>query len=155
MMGPNLERHFGVLEKDGVDCYVCLQIETSPNQYKQYIKNPRAVFKHYKIVDTKTPSHKELLSSIREILELIAAGRVVYIHCAGGHGRTGLYVCCIVACMYPELQDVTQILHFVQSAHDMRKTQTKHFHGILPGMVAENPCQRKMLAEFVGFLQFT
>lgn len=144
---------------DGIDTFVCLQTESTPDDYKKLIPhdvlvNKNIKFIHYPIIDTRVPSKLEFVKSITELLNLIAQGRSLYIHCMGGHGRTGLYMVALLACIYKELRNKESAMHYAQSTHDMRRKQTMHFYGILPARIAENKCQQELLDDFFTLLTF-
>lgn len=48
----------------------------------------------YPFVDGSIPSTTMMTETLNRIDETICAGSVVYVHCWGGRGRTGLVVCC-------------------------------------------------------------
>jgi len=143
---------------DGIDTFVCLQSESSPEDYKKFIpaeKRDRLVFVQYPIDDHTVPSHKDFTASLSHIIGLLRDGRNIYVHCQGGHGRTGTYVVALLACLYPELRkDKSLALHYFQSVHDMRRKQILHFFGLLPARVAENRCQQDLLDDFFVLLRF-
>lgn len=142
---------------DGIDTFVCLQMESNPDEYKKYIDVSLAsqiTFLHEPIVDNMVPSHQIFLQSIAQILQLLINGRKVYIHCYGGHGRTGLYVIALLGCLFPELRRKELAQYYFQSVHDMRRKQMFHFYGILPSRVAENECQQRLLDDFFAILRF-
>jgi predicted protein tyrosine phosphatase len=144
---------------DGIDTFVCLQSESSPEAYKMYIPldmiaQKNLVFLHFPIDDHKTPTHQAFVSSITTLLQAITSGRNIYIHCHGGHGRTGLYIVALLACLYKELREKDLAMYFAQTTHNLRKKQTLHFYGILPARVAENECQQRLLDDFFALLRF-
>jgi len=76
-------------------------------------------FKHYPIKDMRTILDSETLQAAREVIDLLKAGKKVYLHCWGGHGRTGVIVC-IVLC---ELCGITaeESFEICQKCHDVRE----------------------------------
>lgn len=55
---------------------------------------PGAIRRHFPIVDNSIPSVAEMTEILDSIDDALAAGNVVYVHCWGGHGRTGTVVGC-------------------------------------------------------------
>ena len=89
-----------ILEEQGVRCFIDLtgsdELKTTPyfTRYK-YIKYP--------IVDRMIPedwkSFAQLILVISRAISLLNHREKVYIHCKGGHGRSGILVACIF-CYY-------------------------------------------------------
>ncbi len=156
--GIEIQQNICSIIADGIDTFICLQSESSPDDYKKYFppdKKENILCVQYSIDDHTVPTHKDFIKSIANILSLIQQGRNIYIHCHGGHGRTGTYIIALLACLYPELRgDKSHASHYFQSVHDMRKKQILHFFGILPARVAENPCQQALLDDFFALLRF-
>lgn len=89
------------LENEGVRYFINLTIntETKITPYKtkyQYI--------HYPIVDHQTPSNwqsfAQFIIKISKIILSLFQGEKVYIHCKGGHGRSGVVVACILCYLF-------------------------------------------------------
>lgn len=52
---------------------------------------------HYYINDCRVPSDQTTFRRlIHQLVDQLRAGRRMYIHCRGGHGRSGLVVACIL-----------------------------------------------------------
>lgn len=89
------------LEEQGVRCFIDLtdsdESKTTPyvTKYK-YIKYP--------IVDRKIPkdwkSFAQLVVKICQVIHTLGTGEKVYVHCKGGHGRSGIMVACIFCHYY-------------------------------------------------------
>lgn len=140
---------------DGIDTFVCLQQELHPESYKCLVKSPHNItYLHFPIKDEDVPPKQTLLNHITQILELLNQGKNIYIHCAGGHGRTSLYVACILACLYKEMRHFDSLMYYVQSMHDLRRKQKMQFYGILPCIVCGSSIQREMIKEFLSMLSF-
>jgi hypothetical protein len=71
-------------------------------------------------VDMQPINVNELLEKCKEIAGLIREGRRAFVHCAGGHGRTGTFISVLLYILYYGQYDVDQILQYVQYAHDQR-----------------------------------
>lgn len=107
------------LLKDGVDTFVCLCMELPdttkefegqishpyfPN-YKHYTNllnkiKPNCTFIYIPIADGNCPKPKELLAHLSLLLKLYNDNKVMYIHCAGGHGRTNIYTSLLINILY-------------------------------------------------------
>lgn len=89
------------LERYGVRCFIDLtntderKITPYTTQYK-YIKYP--------IADRKIPenwkSFAQLIIETRRVIENLNNNEKIYVHCKGGHGRSGIFVACILCYYY-------------------------------------------------------
>lgn len=164
---------------DGIDTFVCLCDELPPQtdllaqpkphpyfpKYKSYAHimqdsgmardyGVNAVFEYAPIQDQRTPSCIELAALLSKIMGHLASGRRVFIHCAGGHGRTGLVVACLLLCIYGDIT-ADYALYFTQAAHDSRRSKderTRHF--VLPVQSPNSPEQFSLVRRFAEFLSF-
>jgi hypothetical protein len=50
---------------------------------------------------------------------MILSGERVYIHCSGGHGRTGTFVALVLNILYPDLS-IQDMFDYIQYSHDQR-----------------------------------
>ena len=169
-------RNLESLIADSVDTFVCLQSETKRlragqhpyfPQYRDYkldilALNPgRTVrFLQFPVNDGEVPTMKDLAEHVHTLCCAVARGRVLYIHCAGGHGRTGLYASCLLACMaFQSIRsgrdDAKSIMAHVQAAHDSRRAhdvRCKHVPRVASPNTAE---QRHMVHQFIRALART
>jgi hypothetical protein len=127
----------GILS-DGINAFISLCDElpdqldsttpvTHPHfpKYKSYAdivsqKPPNITYHHFKIKDQSTPTKHQLIAIITTILTLLSQDKRVFIHCAGGHGRTGLIVAALLIALY-DIPDPDQALYFVQYTHNLRR----------------------------------
>ena len=137
------------LLNEGFDTFVCMMSEYNPASLeRQWRRDPRIVrpymsdinrilenreayptlepnvsnnitFKHYPIKDMRTILDAETLQAAREVADLLRAGKKVYLHCWGGHGRTGVIVC-LVLCLECGIT-AEQAFEFCQRCHDVRE----------------------------------
>jgi protein tyrosine phosphatase len=97
---------------------------------------PRVMsFIHFGIVDCSTVEDDSVLDFARDLAYRIrTTDEVVYLHCWGGHGRTGTVVClllCVIRCLLLINDDddrhilygldATQALYRCQFVHDLRR----------------------------------
>ena len=100
----------------GVDCFVCLQSEVNPNATEHawrtgraprpYMRDARRLlahhhnqlpqkqvdFLHLPIVDGRVTADSLVDAFCDKLIARVHAGQCLYIHCWGGHGRTGTVV---------------------------------------------------------------
>ena len=109
----------------GVRVFVCLQSELPsdrPLPYRAHAErgSSSADDEPLEFVHEPTTFREDAL---RELVERVAAavwaGRPVYVHCRGGHGRTGVVVACVLGELYPALT-AAEVLGRVQAYHDAR-----------------------------------
>jgi len=112
----------------GLNTFVCLNDEYGTKDYRgdyfePYARNNKQIpadrFIWKKIKDMKTGDDGDLLEVADEVVKRIKNGEHVYLHCAGGHGRTGGYAAIILHKLYPELTS-SEIFEYIQFAHDQR-----------------------------------
>lgn len=159
--GCNFETHEAAIDNinniidDGVNVFICLQQEEQHHQGKPLyasIAGNDIVYKHFPIEDHQIPSHKDFLNHLYIILELLASGKNIYIHCLGGHGRTGTYIAGILMLLFSF--NAKQALYYTQYFHNSRRILDKRSSGPIPCMSPENDCQIEFIKHFEIFLKF-
>lgn len=119
---------FKLLAAD-LNTFVCLNDEYGTRDYRgdyfePYAKRiPADRFIWKKIKDMNVGGDMDLLEVATEVVERLKRGENVYLHCAGGHGRTGGYAAIILHKLYPELTS-SEIFEYIQFAHDQRDGHT-------------------------------
>jgi len=135
------------LLETGIDTFVCLQAEVSLNvsearwrsgyALRPYIHDAQRIlsrahqsgnaripqtrldFLHLPVVDGSVTTDEAIMRLRDDCCERILRGERLYIHCWGGHGRTGTLVCLILGKLYG-LPSATA-LHLCQCYHDTRR----------------------------------
>lgn len=79
------------------DCVISLMEKAESVRFRSYqdtlrLLNPAMQFVNFPIVDMSVPSTHQLHETIQFIIELLKDNKKVYVHCWGGHGRTGVIV---------------------------------------------------------------
>ena len=162
---------------DNIDTFVCLQSEILPvddpyfcsntfESYAQLIKDHKLEsktgnpieYRHFPVHDQSVPIQYMFLEHMASLITDITNGRKVFIHCAGGHGRTGIYVACLLMVLYPA-SPPENILRFVQYMHDKRAVYQithvpSHDHCILPPQSPNTTEQRDFVLSFAKFFSF-
>ena len=165
--------HLHNLFQDGIDTFVCLQQEVVSLEagekhpyfpmYENYAKTIQDAFPdiaskitylHFPLPDQTCPTdRKQFLQQISTICTAILQGRKVYVHCAGGHGRTGVFVGCLLATMFTHV-DADYVMTYVQHAHDKRRIPDTRCNHLLFVQTPNTPDQRAFVRDFVTFLKF-
>ena len=110
------------LEKNGVKYFINLtyNIEKKITPYKT-----NYIYINYPIHDQGVPkdikSFSKFILNIVTIINSLKNNELIYIHCKGGHGRSGLVVACLLCYIY-NLHPKNALL------------QTKHYHNNRPVM---------------------
>ena len=99
----------------GVTTFVSLIGEYSSERYREreYPSDLRraardANFLHFPVADFKPPEQQALESLVLELKRRVVAGEVIYIHCRGGHGRTGTVAIPLIAGLFDLENDRAQ-----------------------------------------------
>jgi len=74
---------------------------------------------HFPIEDCGVADDDRLGALARHLERLLRGGEVMYLHCWGGHGRTGMVVCLLLHLLYN--LDAEQAMKRCQFLHDLRK----------------------------------
>ena len=172
------ESNLQALLADGIDTFVCLQAEippvgTSPmptsvtpyfpvfEHYHTTVNRIHSTpadlqFHHLPIPDQTTPAKSVFVQHMTTLAEAYMAGRNIYIHCAGGHGRTGMYVAALLLAIFRRQPHVTPeyVLQYVQFAHDKRRIQDQRCSHMLFVPSPNTPEQRTLVHEFATYLSF-
>ena len=108
----------------GINTFVCLRGEWSFETYKKKYpliveKSGKTVnFIHFRIDDFDVADDKFTVDFISELVNRVKNGQKLYIHCFGGHGRTGLISIQLFSALYGiSSQEATKL---VNSYHDQR-----------------------------------
>ena len=109
-----------MLDTIKVECIV--DLTCSSDQLTPYSYSGKVV--KFPIPDGGVPDNmKEFLVLLYEISALLEQGLSIYIHCRGGHGRSGLVAACIL-CVFRNCSPI-QSLEIVTNAHRKRKNIKK------------------------------
>jgi hypothetical protein len=119
----------------GVDTFVCLQAEVdndtpehewrSGAHLRPYLADAKKlskkplIWRHLPILDGGVAPDDLTEALICDLLDDVRAGRIIYVHCWGGHGRTGTIACLMLAVLYSV--SYTETIKRVQFYHDCRK----------------------------------
>ncbi len=96
------------------------QVEADPNDFPQInITSSNLHFVHFPIIDCDIGEDSDVYHLAVDLVTRCANGEVLYLHCWGGHGRTGSLVCIMLHLMYG-LSSV-QAMERCQFVHDLRR----------------------------------
>lgn len=82
-------------------------------------ENVEAEFLHLPIKDLQTTDDHMVIQLAKKLVRMYFQGKKIYIHCWGGHGRTGVVVCIILYLMYGLTAD--QALEYCEKVHQQRQ----------------------------------
>jgi protein-tyrosine phosphatase len=121
---PDTTFNLLALFSEELQTFVCLNSEygktVNSDYFQPYGTNlPKNQFIHEPIDDMQTVNDETIIALAQKIVERLLNGENVYLHCAGGHGRTGTVAIVTLHMLYPELTEL-ELFEFVQYAHDQR-----------------------------------
>jgi hypothetical protein len=79
-------------------------------------------FIHMPVKDMNTGDSTKIKELCKYLKEKICEGKHIYIHCTGGHGRTGTIAAILLYLLYPTIT-AEQAIEYVQYAHDQREAE--------------------------------
>lgn len=89
------------LEQYGVRCFVDL---TCSNEKGIEKYNTEYIYINYPIIDRRCPTNwrtfSQLVIKVADIIKNLNSDEKVYVHCRGGHGRSGVLVACLLCYLY-------------------------------------------------------
>ena len=139
---PNQEQ-VNRLEEIGVKVFVDL---TCPGETKIIPYKTQQNYIRYPIMDHKVPndwiSFSTLILKICHIIHKLKDKEKIYIHCKGGHGRSGLVVACILCHLTKKTPN--EALFLTNYYHSMRKNmkEKRRRQGSPPGEYQKNFVRR-------------
>lgn len=105
----------------GINTFVCLNGSDKAEFYRYEDELPKNInFIHKPIEDMTITKDKDILLLCKNIARRIKVnGEIILVHCAGGHGRTGTVLACVLYLLYK--LPLEQILDYLQFTHDQRE----------------------------------
>merc|ERR1712088_336283 len=127
------------LVNEGVDTFVSLQesyYEYGCTDYRQTLRNlakkpdfpPHPInFLHFPIPDFGVVKDQDMLALTNQLVDLLKNGRSLYVHCYGGHGRTGTVLLHLLsAILGKDMQASMEVLRTSHKARGCRHCALKH-----------------------------
>lgn len=98
----NLELDLSIMKKQGIDIIICLlewgeMFNLKLIDYPKKAQEAGFIFYHLPIKDMNIPRFKEINALVPIIVDFIATGHNVLIHCRSGYGRAGTICACCLA----------------------------------------------------------
>ena len=144
---PENEDDLRSILKAGVDVFICLQDdrqikEKSLQDYRVMVKEMvddswelgEVSFYKFPIKDGKIAKDVGVFKLCHIILDLVCRGKVIYMHCWGGHGRVGTIASCLLQILTPsevggdvsftwkEALEYNELMHSFRKVGSERKT---------------------------------
>ncbi|GMH69255.1 hypothetical protein TrST_g1111 [Triparma strigata] len=88
-------------------------------QHEKVTNSDNLDFVHIPIVDCSVTDDTTIINLCQNLVDRIAKGETIYLHCWGGHGRTGTAICIMLHMMYGMKSG--QCLKYCQFVHDLRR----------------------------------
>lgn len=113
---PEHSAKIQTLVDTGVNCFVCLQEHQElTRRFTPYVSVAQELalrkfagsgedsaleFLHCPIPDAGVTDYEALSTAVAVVIKKLQEGRTVYVHCWGGHGRTGTLLCALLTKAY-------------------------------------------------------
>jgi len=95
------------------------RIVSNKESYPGLKMEPKDIsFEHCPIKDLKTISDYVTLEIAKKVVRALEDGDIVYVHCWGGHGRTGIIICLVLHLMFG--LNGNQAIEYCERVHMMR-----------------------------------
>mmetsp|Transcript_77942 Transcript_77942/g.156008 ORF Transcript_77942/g.156008 Transcript_77942/m.156008 type:complete len:541 (+) Transcript_77942:72-1694(+) len=121
------------------------RVEEAPAEFPSiHITSSDLHFIHFPIIDCDIGEDDAVYGLAVDLVVRVARGEVIYLHCWGGHGRTGSLVCIMLHLMYG--LSAKGAMERCQFVHDLRR---------VPMQVSspQKPSQRNQVRRIVGALE--
>jgi len=116
---PKTKADLNKLLEAQIDVFICLNGSDKAHNYKYEDQLPRdKIFINEPIEDMNITTDEKLFDLAKRIVILIKNGKIVYIHCTGGHGRTGTVAAIVLYMLYK--LSIQEIFDYLQFSHDQR-----------------------------------
>ncbi len=107
-----------------VDIFISLVEDSETEEfgdYKEYVSKhrPKTIFYSIPTPDRGVTDDKPLFDMVYHAYKAVKDGKIVYVHCQGGHGRSGVFACCFLQLYYRV--DYKEALKKHKELHKTRK----------------------------------
>lgn len=126
--GYPLQDQVNELIKEGVAIF--LDLTTPEDKLPRYTTSNSSIYINYPIPDGSTPS-KSILKLLLLIRDYILENRRIYIHCKGGHGRSGM-VAAGLLCLLNDISPYDSIKHITESHRSRKNLKSKWLTKLCP-----------------------
>lgn len=149
---PYNQQHFEQILQQGFELFVDLTVngEQFPDctPLYNYTAQPNIKRYHYPITDRRAPnSFSKFHEFLKPVIEDMKTGKKTYIHCKGGHGRSGLTAAIILILIFN--MDANQVLQLVYNAHQTRSNMNPKMRKLGAPQTA---AQKKFVRDFYNYL---
>jgi len=138
------------LEETGVRCFVDL---TDPDEHRTTPYTTKYKYIKYPIPDRKVPkdwkSFAQLIIQITSSIKSLGDKEMVYVHCKGGHGRSGVVVACVL-CYYYNIH-ASEALSRTRVYHSQRKIMRDKWRRLGS---PQGKAQKDFVHRFFRFLKY-
>lgn len=129
LMFDDLER----LQRQGIGAVMNLCAERQDDLYR--LAEARMEYLWLPVIDTCAPTFAQIFHGIQWIERQLHAGRVIYIHCAAGIGRSATMLACWY--IYARGMSVHEALRFLKARHPqvaLTRRQLRRLHDLVDSL---------------------
>eukprot|EP00965_Chrysotila_dentata_P238277 6202398-Pleurochrysis_carterae.AAC.1 len=118
---PQSQKALELLVKAGITTFFSLQTRKEGYPYRSYASRllPSITFDEQPIVDQQVTTDDLAMQAVVRILQRVRRGEVIYLHCRGGHGRTGTIGSLLLGLVYSLSAPFAMVMW--QALHDSRQ----------------------------------
>lgn len=131
---PDHSQKIAACLEAGVNTFICLQERRELERFTPYAARARELhdasdesrdvdleFLQCEIPDGSVTSRHRLAMAVATVVDRLRAGRTVYVHCWGGHGRTGTLLCALLVKAYGLTAE--QAKEYFMATHKQRQVR--------------------------------
>lgn len=124
---PRTEQDFNLIKSQGINVFVNLMStkeatrgkKKPPFDYREVNNRRNITYLNFPVKDLYTLNDNEMIKIAKRVVDELGKGNKVYIHCLGGHGRTGTLAGIVLHFLYPDYS-YEDILKYLNDRHKTR-----------------------------------
>jgi len=146
------------LKEQGVMVFVDLTTEQERENLEKYFLDDELFYINYPIEDRKIPidpyDFTIFIAFLAKVIRKLPNKKKIYIHCKGGHGRSGILVACLIY-LHFQNKSTRECLELTNKAHNERTVMRDKWRKIgSPQTAQQKKYVHKLFSDLVFFRSF-